>query len=68
MLNRQLQCIVQSYIGGGHIAFGADPVVVPIPDHMASLLFYRSFIGMVAMIATRQPNRQISKVFYYWTM
>ena len=49
---------MQSYIGGGHIAFGADPVVVPIPDHMASLLFYRSFIGMVAVIATRQPNKQ----------
>ena len=51
-----------------HIAFGADPVVVPTPDHMASLLFYFSFIGMVAVIAARQPNIQISKVFYYWIM
>ena len=56
---------MQSYIGGGHIAFGADPVVVPIPDHMASFLFYFSFIGMVAVVAN---NIQISKVFYYWVM
>ena len=52
----------------GTYCFGADPVVVPIPDHMASLLFYFkfafSFIGMIAVIATSQPNKQISKVFY----
>ena len=52
----------------GTYCFGADPVVVPIPDHMAYLLFYFSFIGMVAVIATRQPNIQIGKVFYYWIM
>ena len=41
----------------GHIAFGADPVVVPIPGHMASLLFFVSFIGMVGVvIATRHTN------------
>ena len=40
-----------------HIAFGADPVVVPIPGHMASLLFFVSFIGMVSVvIATRHTN------------
>ena len=50
---------MQSYIGGGHIAFGADPVVVLIPDHMASLLFYFSFIGMVAVIATRQAIEKL---------
>ena len=38
-LYRQLQCKVQSYIGGGHFAFGADPAIVPIPDHMAIFCF-----------------------------
>ena len=42
------------HIDGRHFAFGADPAVVPIPGHMASLLFYLSFIGMVlVVIATR---------------
>ena len=50
---------MQSYIGGGHIAFGADPAIVPIRDHMASLLFYFSFIGMVVVvIATRHTYKQ----------
>ena len=42
------------HIDGTHFAFGADPAIVPIPGHMASLLFYLSFIGMVlVVIATR---------------